>query len=418
MEFIEFLPYHNRRICFSYKGKNKIGTLVDIIPLNFKKNDEHILFPPHSWEWELEHKNLLLEKIMDTYEKGTPKQLKELFKKHQIEVVNVEDVTNVEFITDEKVTLKAYGYLKHHILKNGTILFGVTIKNTSKKRQKVKLFDENFVFKGKGIDNIDELKKPLNLKEKVDLIRVFSDKIEQYQQPLKFYWKNVDEKTKEFEKFYKSADKTVRIAKTTEDCLVGKTGVEKLVMDKLTDIFINEDVGIEYEILPETEVELLFFKDTGIIKKISQPLNATRLNIINNSDEVKTAKLFGYNKNIQQTNFRNDKEIEIRPSITDTPYDYILNESGQIKLKVRSIRLLSDSITQLKMPIKINKQNIFGESYSTYITTERSFSENQLQKGIVDIDVEDELVIDRNTELEIEILPKQKLTVNLYGFEL
>ena len=39
MNFLEFLPYHNRLIKFRYKGENLVGVVIDVIPHDIKKKE-------------------------------------------------------------------------------------------------------------------------------------------------------------------------------------------------------------------------------------------------------------------------------------------------------------------------------------------------------------------------------------------
>lgn len=47
MNFLEFLPYHNRLIKFCYKGENLVGVVIDVIPHDIKKKESEYLFIPN-----------------------------------------------------------------------------------------------------------------------------------------------------------------------------------------------------------------------------------------------------------------------------------------------------------------------------------------------------------------------------------
>lgn len=47
MNFLEFLPYHNRLIKFRYKGETLEGVVIDVIPYDIKKKESEYLFIPN-----------------------------------------------------------------------------------------------------------------------------------------------------------------------------------------------------------------------------------------------------------------------------------------------------------------------------------------------------------------------------------
>lgn len=46
MDHLEFFPYHNRLIEFTYQGKRKKGVVLDVIPYSQKKQSTEYAFIP------------------------------------------------------------------------------------------------------------------------------------------------------------------------------------------------------------------------------------------------------------------------------------------------------------------------------------------------------------------------------------
>ncbi len=145
-----------------------------------------------------------------------------------------------------------------------------------------------------------------------------------------------------------------------------------------------------------------------------QILPKYRVTITNPTRKTKRAVIFGFNQFFTKAhkNFGSDRRVSVECSYSNVEYFELLAQSAFNPFKISKIRVSSSNNTQVKNPIQYISKDADGSFSYQPINPKHYFSEEQHQKGVIDIPIRIE--IDSNRRLEVDILPKSKVVFTFF----
>lgn len=302
--------------------------------------------------------------------------------------------------------------------------FSIDVTNNTNKTKKVKLFDWlNIDEPNYGNDNGVEIKsivpnvtyKQIATQFKIEeqeiaLIRLVCDNTKQFNNDIEFY--SEKEKIQQI----KPSDYAYKFDENN------KEDISDIVEIPFKYLY-NEKIRIEIEILPQTTVRFKLFPTPSVTEKViiskeglnkiynDKPILKTALKIVNTSNEKRKAVLFGWSNNNKKPNFGSDKDIKITGVFTNHDYDFILSESA-FGFEIEHIKLESKNTKQLKNIIEITCKTMGGNVLTSFIYADDYINKNQKDRTFNDIKYN--IIINRQTEIVLEIEPNTELFVSLF----
>ena len=134
------------------------------------------------------------------------------------------------------------------------------------------------------------------------------------------------------------------------------------------------------------------------------------VNLENTNEWEAKAVLFGHNLFCSSENFGSDKGIKIETPYSS--YEQLLYES-QLKTMVEKMRVLGETEAIVERHFTLVEKYAFGRVYQKPFFLRNYFSELQIQKNIVDINVN--FTIHGSVYLEFNMKPKEKFTLLFFG---
>ena len=137
----------------------------------------------------------------------------------------------------------------------------------------------------------------------------------------------------------------------------------------------------------------------------------------NKSSEPQTAVLFGVNKYLLTSNFGSAIPIVVS-SNPNVPYLQHLSQSGQNPFETRLIRLRGNIDDLSKMVINVNSSDANGQScqipifVNNYVFPDDYIKAKDLTN--FDLDIPYRFVIDGNTNLDYEMNPNSKISMDIF----
>lgn len=188
-------------------------------------------------------------------------------------------------------------------------------------------------------------------------------------------------------------DKVVEIINKVRKNTLRSPNLNENYLQELKDK-INEDETSE----GESEVQLA--------------VNPYCIGIRNNTDETKTAILFGRNRFLNKKNFGSDDGVEVYSLIPDDEYAEILNESAEFPVDFDTIFIRSENREQLIQKWDMVSKNSRGEKVFGNIFTKEFYKEEQNNKEANLITYRG--IINGRCFFSIPILSKTKMEVSIY----
>jgi hypothetical protein len=143
-----------------------------------------------------------------------------------------------------------------------------------------------------------------------------------------------------------------------------------------------------------------------LLKYMQNRFNYYEINFENKNDVRSKAIVFGHNLYIRKENFGSDTGVEI--TLPNTTYEHLLYES-QLQNNAKLIRVVGENHKVIYKTLFYNQHIACGLFRQKPYYLEFYYSPFQAQDSIVDI--QDEFIINGNTYIEIQLEPKEKLSL-------
>ncbi len=139
--------------------------------------------------------------------------------------------------------------------------------------------------------------------------------------------------------------------------------------------------------------------------------NPYSLTIVNSTAGTLTARIFGYNRFQQSTNFGSDVGLVLTPQ-AGISYIELISQVAEQPYATQTIRLQSTNSSQVQQVLTVSKRDAAGETYTKPIYSQNYISPYQEQSGTVDIPYA--VTVDGNTTIEVDILASATLTITFF----
>ena len=134
------------------------------------------------------------------------------------------------------------------------------------------------------------------------------------------------------------------------------------------------------------------------------------LTLENKNNHPAKAILFGYNVFFLKNNYGSDNGVNVENNYST--YEHLLFET-QLETKIKKLQLISSDDNLKERKLYFYKKTAFGLKVKIPVILNDYYRKDQVLNNV--INVNNNFVINGNKYFEIELLPKEKLSINFFG---
>lgn len=134
------------------------------------------------------------------------------------------------------------------------------------------------------------------------------------------------------------------------------------------------------------------------------------LTLENTNNHPAKAIIFGYNHYFGVANYGSDNGVNVENNYST--YEHLLFET-QLETKFKKVQLISSADNLKERMFYFYRKTAFGLQVQIPVILNEYYREDQVLNNV--INVNNNFVINGNKYFEIELLPKEKLSINFFG---